>query len=152
MSVSGTVHCWCYFLEVLACIAQSNKRIHISTFVTSSWLRNIYLIPIDYDFRPRLRGRLTLRGLPLHRNPWTYGGSVSHTPLRYSCQHSHFRYLQPLLRVTFTGLRNAPLPLQRTENRGQRSESSVQKRKRLQLCNSSCCLFRYIFIKTIKHF
>lgn len=115
MSVSGTVHCWCYFLEVLACIAQSNKRIHISAFVTSSWLRNIYLIPIDYDFRPRLRGRLTLRGLPLHRNPWTYGGSVSHTPLRYSCQHSHFRYLQPLLRGTFTGLRNAPLPLRLPE-------------------------------------
>ena len=111
VSVSGTVYCWCYFLEVLACLSQSNKRKHISAFVTSSWLRNIYLIPIDYDFRPRLRGRLTLRGLPLRRNPWTYGGSVSHTPLRYSCQHSHFRYLQQPLRITFTGLRNAPLPL-----------------------------------------
>ena len=90
VSVSGTVLCWSYFLEVLACLTQSNKRKHISAFVTSSWLRNIHLIPIDYDFRPRLRGRLTLRGLPLRRNPWSYGGSVSHTPLRYSCQHSHF--------------------------------------------------------------
>ena len=104
-------YCWSYFLEVPGCLSQSNKRKHLSAFVTSSWLRNIYLIPIDYDFRPRLRGRLTLRGLPLRRNPWTYGGSVSHTPLRYSCQHSHFQYLQPSLRKTFAGLWNAPLPL-----------------------------------------
>src|SRR5690606_9789416 len=30
---------------------------------------------------------------------------------RYSCQHSHFRYLQATSRLPFTGLRNAPLPL-----------------------------------------
>ncbi len=81
------------------------------TFVTSVWPRNINLVPIDYDFRPRLRGRLTLRGLPWRRNPWSFGGSVSHTPLRYSCQHSHFRYLHRPLQDSFTGLRNAPLPL-----------------------------------------
>ena len=37
------------------------------------WCRNINLLPIDYAFRPRLRGRLTLRGLALRRNPWTFG-------------------------------------------------------------------------------
>ena len=74
-------------------------------------LRNINLIPIDYAFRPRLRGRLTLRRLALRRNPWTFGESVSHTLYRYSCQHSHFRYLQHGSRHTFIGLRNAPLPL-----------------------------------------
>ena len=67
---------------------------NISSFVTSSRPRNINLVPIDYAFRPRLRGRLTLRGLTLRRNPWTFGDSVSHTVYRYSCQHSHFRYLQ----------------------------------------------------------
>ena len=72
--------------------------------------RNINLIPIDYGFRPRLRGRLTLRGLTWRRNPWTFGESVSHTLYRYSCQHSHFRYLQRSSRTAFTGLRNAPLP------------------------------------------
>ena len=92
---------------------QSNKRIQLPTFVTSSRPRNINLVPIDYGFRPRLRGRLTLRRLALHRNPWTFGGSVSHTPCRYSCQHSHFRYLQHTSRYTFTGLRNAPLLLAR---------------------------------------
>ena len=30
-------------------------------FVTTRWPRNINLVPIDYGFRPRLRGRLTLR-------------------------------------------------------------------------------------------
>ena len=89
---------------------QSNKRNKLRTFVTTSWLRNINLIPIDYAFRPRLRGRLTLRGLTLRRNPWTFGESVSHTLCRYSCQHSHFRYLQHPHECTFAGLRNAPLP------------------------------------------
>ncbi len=90
---------------------QSNKRIPYSQFVTSSRLRNIHLIPIDYAFLPRLRGRLTLRRLALRRNPWTFGESVSHTLYRYSCQHSHFRYLQATSQQPFTGLRNAPLPL-----------------------------------------
>ena len=72
---------------------------------------NINVVPIAYGFRPRLRGRLTLRGLALRRNPWTYGESVSHTLYRYSCQHSRFRYLHGPLQDRFTGLRNAPLPL-----------------------------------------
>ena len=90
---------------------QSNKTRRLSTSVTTSRLRNINLIPIDYAFRPRLRGRLTLGGLTWPRKPWTFGGSVSDTPFRYSCQHSHFRYLQHPSRDTFAGLRNAPLPL-----------------------------------------
>jgi hypothetical protein len=57
-----------------------------------------------------LGARLTLRGLTLRRNPWTYGDRVSHSVYRYSCQHSRFRYLQHTSRCTFTGLRNAPLP------------------------------------------
>ncbi len=91
---------------------QSDRPEQLPISVTSSRPRNINLVPIDYGFRPRLRGRLTLRGLALRRKPWTFGGSVSHTPCRYSCQHSHFRYLQHASRHTFTGLRNAPLPLQ----------------------------------------
>ena len=90
---------------------QSSKIEQPQGSVTISWPRNINLVPIDYAFRPRLRGRLTLRRLTLRRNPWTFGESVSHTLCRYSCQHSHFRYLQPGSRLTFTGLRNAPLPL-----------------------------------------
>ena len=90
---------------------QSDKNRRLSKSVTTSWSRNIHLVPIDYAFPPRLRGRLTLRRLALRRNPWSFGDSVSHTVYRYSCQHSHFRYLQPGSRLTFTGLRNAPLPL-----------------------------------------
>ncbi len=58
--------------------------------VTTSRPRNINLVPIDYAFRPRLRGRLTLLRLALGRNPWTFGERVSHPLCRYSCQHSHF--------------------------------------------------------------
>ena len=93
--------------------AQSDKSVRTLEFVTTRWPRNIDLVPIDYAFRPRLRGRLTLRGLTLRRNPWTFGESVSHTLCRYSCQHSHFRYLQATSRLPFDGLRNAPLPRDR---------------------------------------
>lgn len=56
--------------------------------------RNIYLLPINYASRPRLRSRLTLRRLTLRRKPWTFGVRVFLPHYRYSCQHSHFWYLQ----------------------------------------------------------
>ena len=99
VSVSGTVSCWGYFLEVLCPPQQSDKLEQTRDFVTTNWPRTINLVPIDYAFRPRLRGRLTLRGLTLRRNPWTFGDRVSHSVCRYSCQHSHFRYLHHPSRV-----------------------------------------------------
>ena len=72
---------WSYFLEHLHCKYQSNKNLQFTVFVTSSRPRNINLVPIDYGFRPRLRGRLTLRGLALRRNPWIFGVRVSHPHL-----------------------------------------------------------------------
>ena len=102
---------WGYFLEHIR--GPLNPIRENNTLYSSHPSRptNINAVPIAYGFRPRLRGRLTLRGLALRRNPWTYGESVSHTLCRYSCQHSHFRYLQASSRLPFTGLRNAPLPL-----------------------------------------
>ncbi len=73
--------------------AQSDKGRQPSGSVTSFWPRTVNLVPIDYAFRPRLRGRLTLLRLALSRNPWTYGEGVSHPLCRYSCQHSRFRSL-----------------------------------------------------------
>ena len=70
---------WRYFLDPLHCPEQSDKPEQFTEVVTSSRPRTINLVPIDYGFRPRLRGRLTLRGLALRRNPWTFGDSVSHT-------------------------------------------------------------------------
>jgi hypothetical protein len=85
--------------------SQSSKGEQLSGSVTTRWPTNIHVVPIDYAFRPRLRGRLTLRRLTLRRNPWTFGDRVFHSVCRYSCQHSHFRYLQgvsrlPLRRLT----------------------------------------------------
>ena len=106
--------------------AHSTKCGRGSAFVTSGRPRTINLVPIDYAFRPRLRGRLTLRGLTLRRNPWTFGERVFHSLYRYSCQHSHFRCLQEPLRAPFAGLRNAPLPNQRTDVRRQMSDLAAQ--------------------------
>ena len=78
---------------------QSIKNSQLTKSVTTIRLRNIYLISIDYGFRPRLRGRLTLPGLTLDRNPWIFGDKVFHFIYRYLCQHSHFWYLQNLSRV-----------------------------------------------------
>ena len=99
VSVSGTVSRGSYFLEPLHSKDQSNKASLFTRSVTTHWPRNIHLVPIDYAFRPRLRGRLTLRRLTLRRNPWTFGDTVFHSVSRYSCQHSHFRYLQRASRL-----------------------------------------------------
>jgi hypothetical protein len=111
VSVSGTVYTQGLFPGSAWPPGQSDQAGQRPRFVTSCRPRTINLVPIDYAFRPRLRGRLTLRGLALRRNPWSFGESVSHALCRYSCQHSHLRYLQPPSRATFAGLRNAPLPL-----------------------------------------
>ena len=99
VSVSGTVYTPELFPGTIHEPGQSDKPRQDFTFVTSGRPRNIDLVPIDYGFRPRLRGRLTLRGLTLRRNPWTFGDRVSHSVCRYSCQHSHFRYLHHPSRV-----------------------------------------------------
>ena len=104
VSVSGTVSRGGYFLEPLG---RTGNPISPNDGWNSShihWLRNIHRIPIDYAFRPRLRSRLTLRRLTLRRNPWTFGDSVFHTVCRYSCQHSHFRYLQDASRLSLRRL------------------------------------------------
>ena len=90
VSVWGTVYTLELFPGTPTLPTQSNKHEQLSAFVTSSRPRNINLVPIDYGFRPRLRGRLTLRGLTLRRNPWIFGDRVFHSVNRYLCQHSHF--------------------------------------------------------------
>ena len=105
VSVSGTVHAPALFPGPRPQPAQSAKGRHASGVVTSGGPGNVRPVPIGYGSRPRLRGRLTLRGLALRRNPWTSGGRVSRPACRYSCPHSHFRCLQgpsrdPLRRPT----------------------------------------------------
>ena len=85
---------WGLFPGTPSLPSESNNLGQHTEFVTTHWPTNINVVPIDYAFRPRLRGRLTLRRLTLRRNPWTFGDRVFHSVCRYSCQHSHFRYLQ----------------------------------------------------------
>ncbi len=105
MSVSGTVYTVELFPGTASPPRQSNKSEQVTQSVTTTRPTNINVVPITYAFLPRLRGRLTLLRLTLSRNPWSFGEGVSHPLCRYSCQHSHFRYLQgssriPLHRLT----------------------------------------------------
>ena len=101
----------------------------------SSWPGNINPVPIDYAFRPRLRGRLTLLRLALSRNPWTFGGRVSHPslsllmstfsllnapPALTSRLHSKTRVSAPPEGAEETWIygQNAPLPLFRVPSFG----------------------------------
>ena len=91
-------------------LGQSDKPEQLTASVTTRWPTNINVVPIDYGFRPRLRGRLTLRRLALRRNPWTFGGSVSHTPLvTHVCIRTSDTSRRPH-GSPFAGDWNAPLP------------------------------------------
>ena len=76
---------------------RSLLRIPVSTLF--KWCRNIDLLSIGYAFRPRLRVRLTLRGLTFLRKPWVFGGRVSRPSSRYSFRHNHFCVVQPTLPI-----------------------------------------------------
>ena len=92
----------------------------LSEFVTTRWPTNINVVPIDYAFRPRLRDRLTLRRLTLRRNPWTFGDSVFHTVFVTHVSIRASDTSRGPHRSSFTGVRNAPLPLvlRRTQSFG----------------------------------
>ena len=99
------------FLGTFSRQVQSIKNSQLTRSVTTIWLRNINLISIDYGFRPRLRCRLTLRGLTLRRNPWIFGDEfftsfiVTYVSIRTSDTS------RILHRYPFTGLQNVPLPV-----------------------------------------
>ncbi len=73
-----------------------------------TWYRNINLLSIAYAFRPRLRSRLTLSRLALLRNPWAFGGGVSHSSFvtRASILTSHASTAG--LRRRFAGMGTLP--------------------------------------------
>ena len=120
VSVSGTVLCGGYFLGHLCCLGNPISLDNLRHPSHTHWPTNIDVVPIDYGFRPRLRGRLTLRRLALRRNPWTFGGSDSHTPLvTHVCIRTSDTSRRPH-GSPFTGLRNAPLPLLRARSFGAR--------------------------------
>ena len=101
---------WGYFLEPLRSTANPIRPYNLRDPSHTTRSRNINRVAIVYALRPRLRNRLTLLRLALSRNPWDFGDRASHPVYRYSCQHSHFRYLHGPLPDRFISLRNAPLP------------------------------------------
>ena len=79
-----------------------------SVITVRTWYRNINLLSIAYAFRPRLRSRLTLSRLALLRNPWAFGGGVSHSSFvtRASILTSHASTAG--LRRRFAGMGTLP--------------------------------------------
>lgn len=79
----------CLLPQKVPCISQletrrSSRDIWTVSTCDSAWARihgygNINPLSIDYACRPRLRSRLTLGGLTWPRNPWSFGGRVSHS-------------------------------------------------------------------------
>ena len=71
---------------------------------------NINPLSIDYACRPRLRSRLTLGGLACPRNPWSFGGGVSHPSFAtHACILTPTPSTAPSLGC-FTGCRTLPYP------------------------------------------
>ena len=111
VSVSGTVYKEELFPGTTPQPAQSDNLGQLVCSGTSCRPTNINVGPIDYAFPPRLRGRLTLLRLALSRNPWSFGGGVSHSP--------YVTHVSTRTSVTstaphgycFISLQNAPLPL-----------------------------------------
>jgi hypothetical protein len=65
-------------------LRRESVRFWMVSTTDSAWARihgygNINPLSIDYACRPRLRSRLTLGGLTWPRNPWSFGGRVSHS-------------------------------------------------------------------------
>ena len=73
--------------------------------------RNLHLLSIGYDSRPRLRPRLTQGRSALPWKPWIFGLEDSHL---YLATHSGILSSYPSTapcRYSFVGFKNAPLPL-----------------------------------------
>ena len=124
VSVWGTVYTRGLFPGTPSRPTESSNHGQLTEFVTTRRFRNIHLIPIDYAFQPRLRGRLTLRRLALRRNPWTFGDSVSHTVLVTHVSIRTSDTSRGPHGSPFISLRNAPLPriLRCTQSFGARLE------------------------------
>ena len=102
---------WGYFLEPLHRPANPIRPNNLRDPSHTTRPTNINVVPIDYPLRARLRGRLTLRGLALRRNPWSFGGGVSHSPY---VTHVSIRTSDTSTAphgYGFISLQNAPLPL-----------------------------------------
>src|SRR5436305_14604975 len=74
----------------------------------ATWYRNINLLAIAYAFRPRLRSRLTLSRLALLRNPWAFGGRVSHSSFVTRASILTSQPSTASLRCRFAGLGTLP--------------------------------------------
>ena len=90
-------------------------RFCVTPYVNAfGWYGNVDPFAIAYAFRPRLRSRLTLIRLTLIRNPWVFGGQVSHLSYRYSYLHFLFQKLHQTSQSGFGAAGMLPYHFKRT--------------------------------------
>ena len=89
-----------------------------SVIAVGTWYWNINQLSIAYACRPRLRSRLTLSRLALLRNPWAFGGRVSHTSFVTHASILTSQASTAGLRRRFTGMGTLPYHSIKDEVRG----------------------------------
>ena len=87
-----------------------------SVITVPTWYGNINPLSIAYAFQPRLRSRLTLSRLALLRNPWAFGGGVSHSSFVTRASILTPAASTAGLPRRFSRHRDAPLPLRLGRN------------------------------------
>ena len=88
---------------------------HASTWARTRWYWNINQLCIDYASRPRLSSRLTLGGLAFPRNPWAFGGEVSHPSFAtHACILARTRSTTVHTAASLHVRRSATTPLRRS--------------------------------------
>ena len=110
------------FPEVLRCRPNPLRDDNLRPSSRSAGWGILTPFPSATAFALALGARLTLRGLTLRRNPWTFGVRGSHPHLRYSCQHSHFRCLHKARAPASPAYGTLRYRVQKTEIRNQGSE------------------------------
>ena len=95
---------------------------------------NINPLSIDYACRPRLRSRLTLGGLAWPRNPWSFGGAVSHFPCAtHACILTRVASTAGFLR-RFSRHATLPYPSPHLAGSPQRTDGRLGVMPRLRRC------------------
>ena len=83
--------------------------IHMNDFLFLKKIKEPFY-PLKTNFRFSLRGRFTLHRNTVCRKPRTFGSHDFHMIFRYSCQHSHFWYLNLIWQSNINDLQNVLLP------------------------------------------
>lgn len=91
---------------------KKKRKSYYFSYLPRHSIRLFWIIQLTHRekaIRFPLRGRFNPQWFTLYGNPRAFGDPGFHRKFRYSCQHSHFWYLQVLSPKTFPDWQNVPL-------------------------------------------